>query len=150
MRIEIVAGLALCTIALPATAQTSWQDQVVTIPPAQLLRALQGTWYEVDPGGTPHKSLFSPGIKGCARLPDGEFGGDISLRQSVAKGFETAWLGGAYEKAMPMPNRDGPVSGIQFRFGVIHMLTPAPDGTPRIHISGSNEKILHKCPVRAP
>jgi hypothetical protein len=145
---KLAATATLLALSTAALADERKYEVVDTVP-MELIRALIGTWYQIDKDGKPIKSLFTPGIKGCSVPLDGDQGGDLSVRQK-AKSFEVATLGTWYKEAAVAPVAEPGLRGVKLGDMTIHALPPAPDGSPRIYITGGkswDDEVLQKCGV---
>ncbi|MDZ4866969.1 MAG: hypothetical protein SGI91_06575 [Alphaproteobacteria bacterium] len=144
------AGLFIASASwvIPAGGNDAWRSEVVDTALPQLTQTLIGTWFEIDALGNPKKSLFTPGIKACPLPLDGERGGDLSFRRE-GQGFQLATLGAAFHDVRIAPAVDASVKGLRVDVLTVHMLIPASDGAPRIHVDHgpkSFDSRLQKCP----
>lgn len=145
MRRFALAALIICTPALAAPPPAT----EIIFDRAALAAVLTGDWYPLGANGEPKpKSSFTFGKAACTAARTAEFGADFSVRRG-AKGLETSIGVGFSPVAVEQFGDAGVELRDEMSAYLIHRLTDAADGSPRIWVrdEGGSDTIYQKCPA---
>jgi hypothetical protein len=147
MRRACLALVAAASLAVPAPAAQPPESELVYDLRA-LAMVLPGNWYPVDAAGRPKpKSTFTLGIEACAGDRTATLGSDLSIRRA-GNGLEIS-IGVGFQPAQPGRHGEGKAQGLKLNNHIIYLMTPAPDGSPRLWVRDGEDdfdNVYHKCP----